>query len=451
MRVLLVHPPEGHVGVPPEAERTQILPEDPGAWDLLCLARFLLGRTRHQPLPVNLRGRTPDEAGLRMALRDAGPAEVAVIRADPAWLPSAARVRRALREDRPDLPLVLIGPHPTWFPEEALALDGGVAFAVAGDPELVLRPLLDHWGNPKRVHHIPGLQGEGFRSPAVWTSDPSELSLPSAPDMRFLGHPHDVAPALRLTRGPAAQGADPFAPDGPRPPLNWPVAQVAARMAGGSGLGLSGMHVADPPGHWTPATLAAWTDALGRADNRLPWQVALRPFEVSTSQIEDLKLTHCHRVVFAMDRPGPEPAPEWRKWLPVWSRSLAEHGIDAVLRIRVGGPAAAVDEQVAAILGLAALAPECRLSVVPLPFSFTCPYLADTREDLLRTWGDWMRAPLDTPFPGPPWGWNDAAAKKIIAGVARHRGGRHRLLRRIRGLPGALRSTVAATARPGRR
>ncbi|MFO1531349.1 MAG: hypothetical protein U1F77_16840 [Kiritimatiellia bacterium] len=78
-----------------------------------------------------------------------------LIRVSSPW-PEPIALTLFARQTFPDLRIGWFGPFPTVFPGQAREL-GGVDFVICGDPEPVMRGMLDFYGLPQRVTKVPGL------------------------------------------------------------------------------------------------------------------------------------------------------------------------------------------------------------------------------------------------------------------------------------------------------
>jgi len=190
VKLVLLNPPKFHqvwAGVPDvfNDQRAHIYPP----MGIMQLAAFLKASTRHA---VALLDAQPglwsheDTAARVLAERP----DVVGITATTHAIRSAATMARTLRAARPDLRIVLGGPHVSAFPEHALAIPE-FDFAVRGDAERPVAALLDRLAEGGDPSGIPGILWR--RDGAVVDNGPAEPveDLDALPLPHREGLPHD--------------------------------------------------------------------------------------------------------------------------------------------------------------------------------------------------------------------------------------------------------------------
>ncbi|MBN1269644.1 MAG: cobalamin-dependent protein, partial [Kiritimatiellae bacterium] len=160
MKVLLVQPPDPPAPVKPVALAGADPPLFAPPWDLLCLRSYLLLHTRHLAAVIDCRTFADLETELAEAIRAEAEPRLLVVSTTSHALGQSAAVLEIARRDFPGMKTVLCGEFPSQFPEQVAAVTR-VDYALAGDPEPILRNLLDYMDVPQRLQRVPGLIREG--------------------------------------------------------------------------------------------------------------------------------------------------------------------------------------------------------------------------------------------------------------------------------------------------
>lgn len=426
MQVLLVHPPDatttGDAG--PAADR--IAPP----WDLVCLHAFLLARTGHVPHLIDTRLFSRFETDFDATLgRLAGP-RLLVVHTRDLHLAEAMAVVETAHRRAPDLPIALCGPFPSAQPQQAITLPH-VNYVLAGDPEPILRALLDSLHAPNRLRQIPGLymRTGGGQGPA-WLPDLAALPIPTWEGPHWIAYRTSVgggvAAELRVSRGHSRTPAD-RATGGAEEPLRfWPFERLAPLVQKCAHKGASEVLITDPPGIWTPDRLRAWCHALIRARNTHPWSFHSLPRQFSAGELSDLREAGCRRLEFILPSCDPELLKRFeclheRRRLVAAVRGVAHEGMQVLVRVWTGGPEERTGERDRIVRMLEALhypafQPE------PFPFAFDSP-LARERGTAggnltLEAWMSWAREPWLQARPVPAWGGAEGA--EAAAQTCRH-------------------------------
>lgn len=408
MFVLLVQPPAlnqqepGHPGAEP--------PSPP--WDLVCLHSYLQNRTGHRSLFFDGRLHTD----WRHALEQIMPADsrqlVVVVRARIFELPAALCVLRAAAALAPEALKVLCGPVTSARPAACAQLPD-IDAVLAGDPEPGLRQLLDNRHAGGRLRQTAGIALRGRSTDPYWWPDLHHLPTPawdSLPWKTYTDHARGgVRALLRVSRGHPGQAAD-RAQGGVDEPLRfWDFDRLAPAFGKCAHLGVVETLVMDPPGIWTVDRLRAWCEALRNVRNTHPWALQLLPRTLSPDEAELLLEVGCRRIELILPSPS---APELARYglagdprsLHHAVRSIAEAGLEVLLRCWVGGPGDGRGETRAWIkLARRLRYPPMRFQVFPL--ALDAPLLQQvTRAPGTPTFDDWLeQAGRDHP-PVAAWG-----------------------------------------------
>lgn len=414
MHVAFVHPPDPAPTVPlaPGAPKDAPSP----SWLLLSLLTFLHAHTGHQArlLDTRLYARFEDEFPAALA-RVPAP-RILVVLASPARLGEVVAVVETARRAAPDAPIALCGSFPSSFPRQALALPQ-VDFALAGDPEPILRALLDFLHAPNRLRQTPGLiRRDTAAASAAWLPDLAALTVPGweGPDWpAYAAAPGEGASArLRISRGHPG-GAPGRACGGAGHPLRfWPLDRLAAALGRCAHKGIVELAVDDPPGLWTPDRLRAWCAALHRAHHTHPWSIRLFPRLLSTTELEQLAAAHCAAVEFLLPSCEPDLLARYEcrmdpSRLARVTGDLHAAGIEPRLHFWVGGPeeTGAEADRIRRWIDRAGHVP---FTLEPFPLRFDSPLYAEraatAREAGLDAWLVWARDPWLLPRPVMAWG-----------------------------------------------
>ena len=175
-------------------------------WNALCLLGFLRGRTRHSGRLFDARHRAHWQDELADALVIPRPIEAAVIACDLRDETAVREVVNLLRKTFPQMPLIGFGESPTFSPQKFTAATGA-DYGLCGDPEPILRQLLDNIHVPFRRQRIASLvhAGSNGTSP-LWTADLKTLALPNLADANFSAYetetyPHGLRFDMQVSRG----------------------------------------------------------------------------------------------------------------------------------------------------------------------------------------------------------------------------------------------------------
>ena len=279
---------------------------------LLGLSAHLAARSRHGCRVIDLNMHRDPPAALRQAVLDTPLPRLLLIHVRYTSLPEAIALTYFARQTFPDIRIGWFGPFPTTFPDQARGV-AGVDFALCGDPEPVMRGMLDFYGLPQRVTKVPGLWIENppahpgpiwldplnGRDLTYWTScwyaDPATLREPDSGEAR-----------ARLTRGHTGLPCDRAHPGLGRPLRRMDLREMAVLFDKLPSLGVTSIAMEDPPGVWDPDTLSEWCGMLDSYRNSRKWSLTLLPAVLSDDLVTRLKNSWCGRVDFLF--PSCDPA-----------------------------------------------------------------------------------------------------------------------------------------------
>ncbi|MFH0953992.1 MAG: hypothetical protein V1873_06650 [Verrucomicrobiota bacterium] len=449
VNALLIQPPDPPQAVapfePPPGDSQLLAP----AWELLCLRSYLYERTRHLCSVVDCRFHADLEKELTEAVEGVPDLGVAAVNASTIGLGQAAAVIEIMKRRFPDVKVAVFGQHPSQFPEHAAAMPW-VDFALAGDPEPILRNLLDYQDVEQRLRRVPGLVMAGHEAgEAYWLPDLRGLALPDWQGVFWgayrVGLKADVCRAqARLSRGHPRSPAD-RASGGLYEPLRlWPMERLAAALQKAPAQGVTEVLLVDPPGVWTPQRLNEWCRTLDYLQNIQPWGLQLLPTLLNQDTMEYLRTSLCCRVEFVF--PSCDPAVLKRYGcivaphdLGVTMGRLEELGLRVHSRFWIGGPEEGEGEdrrvaQTIRSLGFRSFS----LHAFPcLPDTHLYEKYADLAPKL-EDWIAWARSPWTERQPVAVWGGEGAAEDididfdLILTAVRRHP--RNLLKRMLEGL-----------------
>lgn len=428
MNALLIQPP------PPPQPLEAIGPADlqhtATPWDLLCLRTYLLEHTRHLCDIIDCGFFDDLETGLVARIQERPEAEVAVIHATGPGLGEAAAVLDILKRHFPAMKTALCGPYASQYPQQAAAMPR-VDFVLAGDPEPILRNLLDHFDVEPRLQRVPGLlMNESGNGTPYWLDNLRGLSLPDWqgifwPAYRTGGSEGACRAYARISRGHSNTAPDRAWGAAHEPLRLWPADRLAATFQRCGCMGITEVFLDDPPGVWTHDRLHEWCVALERARNIQSWALQLLPAVLSQDTVALLRSVLCKRVEFIVPSCSPEilahhgstvKPSELRGTLAL----LTAAGIRAHVRLWVGGPEETGDEESRVVHMIRAL-DYSPYSLEPFPFVVDSPLYEDfraTSSTHIEDWVHWSRDPWLLNRPVPLWGGN-AAIPRLTASFAK--------------------------------
>lgn len=417
MNVLLIQPPD-----PVDLHFRSSYPDDePDTltpfWDILCLRQFLHDHTRHVCHLADCQFFHDLAAELITAARAVPQPRIFAVYTHALALGEAMAVLDVLKRAFPDDKTVVFGPYPSRFPELAADLPRA-DFALAGDPEPILRNLLDHLDQPSRLNNVPGLLFAGCREKkAYWLDHLKSLSLPDWKGIFWKAYAHHSVCRAQacMSRGHPRTPAD-QAFGGFNEPLRvWPMERVARTVNQGAHQGLSEIFFTDPPGFWTPERLAEWCLALKSTRSSRPWGLRMLPTWLPRASVSMMASTQCRRVEFIFPSTHPKTLRDYGCVIKPWQlretlRTLERNRIRAVVRFWLKGPVEDEREHRWVVRLMASLGyPPSILE--PFPLHFDSPlYRAHTEDPgivRIEDWRQWALNPWFARKPVPLWRGED--------------------------------------------
>lgn len=386
-------------------------------WNLMCLQAYLHKHTRHISRFIDCRLMSDLEAELVARLELMQPPRILVINCPILSLGQVAAVLEICKRNIPNMRTVLCGAYPSAFPDKVAEIPR-VDFALAGDPEPILRSLLDHIDIETRQRRIPGLIMNGsLETTPHWLKTLDRLAIPSWDGIFWgeYGHglPTHLARAeVRLSRGHSGNSADRASESAHEPFRLWPIKKMAALLSHSNHVDLSEFVLTDPPGLWTAERLRQWTAALASQRSVHPWSLRLFPIKLDEDIVADMVITRCRRVELVFptcDRTLLRQygiSDDWQETADM-IETLRDNHIEVLPRFWIGGP----EEERGEEKSIAQMIRRFRFFeyvVEPFPFTLDSPlYNEQTQEATppgLREWIQWSRDPWTGERPVPLWG-----------------------------------------------
>ena len=422
MNVLIIQPPDPEPAVAdlePTPEDCQVFAPP---WSLLCLQSYLRERTRHVGHVLDTRLYSSVERELVEAISAIPEPRFAAINTATFGLGQTAGILEILSRYFPKIRTAVFGEHPSRFPEHALI--ARTEFAIAGDPEPILRNLLDNLDIEPRLQLIPGLiYDRQPKASASWLPSLKALSLPDWsdtfwPSYSLSSSKHALRASIRLSRGHTHQPADRAWGGQSEPLREWSFEQCARNIQQCSGLGITDVLVADPPGFWTPSRLHRWCSVLRHSRNSQPWSLLLLPLAADADIVSDLHSARCTRVQFLVPSCDPDMLEQYG--CTVDGRDMAhtvtlfrQQGISVHVRFWVGGPEEHHGEYARIGKFLRAIGSHCSFSLQPFPLKLDAPLCTGDSSlpaPSIETWMEWAWDPWTRERPIPCWAEEEGAS-----------------------------------------
>jgi hypothetical protein len=417
MNVLFIEPPlplGGRLAYEPPASRAFSPP-----WPLLCLWSYLRQRTRHECYFSDARLYAEVETELLSAVQ-VSKAEAVAVHVAPGSTGEAAAILDIIKRNLPHILTVVWGEYPSQFAGETPDL-GRADYALAGDPEPILRDLLEFHNVPRKLVRVPGLLARWMPSgrPAAWLNDLRSLSLPDWSGIHWSAYADgrgQVRVAARLSRGHTRTPADRAHGDYAEPFRVWPMNRLAVCLQKTTAHNINEVFLEDPPGVWTQERLREWCDTLIKERNTQHWSFRMLPTVLPNETIDLLQRSSCGGVEFlypssasyAVERFA--SAPTLRAFRAALY-SLEAAGIRTHLRFWLAGPESPPDEARAILRIIRALNyPAAAFEVHP--FCPDSPLAMEHPEarDKLNAWLEWLKDPWMHSRPALTWSAADPHA-----------------------------------------
>lgn len=313
MEVLIIQPPTKTVVAFDQTDlrASHIAPP----WDAMCLLGYLHGRSRHTGRIFDARKHVRWEAELERNLTTKTPAiEIAAIQCGRHDLSAVQNVVATLRRLQPGLPLVGFGELPTLSPT-SFRTETGMDYGIVGDPEPVMRQLLDNFALPFRRKRIAGLlQEDSDAATPIWSGDLRTLACPDWNDVTSWAwyegpcYPGGLRADVALTRGATAHPIDALLRPGGAPLRIWPFEQIAAALQECAHIGMLEVHFTDPPHVWDEGRLDAWLTRLTNLQNAQDWSLRLLAMPLDIDMRQRLVEQRCRRVELLIPSCDPRQA-----------------------------------------------------------------------------------------------------------------------------------------------
>lgn len=420
VNVFLIQPPDAPTPVAPLDSAQGALDPFSPPWNLMCLQAFLQRHTRHISRFIDCRLLTDLEPELIRRLEELEPPRVLVINCPTLALGQVAAVLEIAKRNFPAMRTVLCGEYPSTFPEHVSEIPRA-DFALAGDPEPILRNLLDYLDIPQRLRRTPGLIMEGSLNPKPYRLPRlAGLALADWKDIFWneytqILHTRACRAEARMTRGHTGNPGDRAYGDAGSGLRQWPMDRFANLVSQCSHTEIKEIVLTDPPAFWTPDRLREWVQALLYIRNLQPWSLSILPMTLDDELVKDLRSTRCVRVEvifpscdrgvlaeYGIKLDWKEPARTFR--------ALTDAGIRVYPRYWIGGPEEhrGEPERITQTINRFGL---CDYRVEPFPLVIDSPLyeqqLNQGTVPLLDEWIKWAREPWIMERPVPLWGGRD--------------------------------------------
>lgn len=274
-------------------------------WIILCIRAYIMGHTRHHcTLSICDDIAEQSETLLETLLPYMHSQDLIAIHASTHNVPVVNNILDTIKKHNKNIPTALFGSFPSIYPALAQKMEH-CDFVVSGDPEPILRNILDFMDVPQRMSHTPGLSiKEGKPKPAAWLPSLDTLSLPEwerihSSRTKKESSTFKIATA-RLSRGhpktPAAR-----AEESQQEPLRiWSYHKIIQCFQTCSIEGISLVALEDSPAFWTSERLNEWCVSATEMKNVQPWSIQLFPQEITKQKAEQLYQANCRRVHFVI-------------------------------------------------------------------------------------------------------------------------------------------------------
>lgn len=423
MNVFLIQPPDTPVAVGPLDSADGALDLFSPPWNLMSLQAFLQKHTRHICHFIDCRLFTELEAELVRALDHLSPPRIVVINCPILSLGQVTAVLDITKRHFPSMRTVLCGEYPSAYPEHVAEIHRA-DYALAGDPEPILRNLLDYLDVPQRLRRTPGLiMDDSLKIEPYWVNRLTRLALPDWKDIYWEDYSHEYYPhtrraEMRLTRGHTRAPMDRAYGGAGAPLRQWPMDRIAALVSRCSHAEIKEVVLTDPPGFWSQDHLQEWVRQLLYIRNLQPWTLTLPPMPLEDDFISDLRESRCFRIEMVF--PSCDRAvlsdygikTDWREWARTF-QALKAKGVRVYPRYWIGNPEAPRGETDRILQAIRRLAIH-EYRVEPFPFAIDSPlyeeHLDEWTAPVLDEWIRWARDPWFMQRPVPLWGGHESVA-----------------------------------------
>jgi len=351
-------------------------------WSILCLRAYVLERTRHTCIFLDCRQYTHLEKEFIEAVKTVPSPRLLVVNATTENIGQASAILEMAKRHFPETRTVLFGSYPSAFPDHAVNLPWA-DYALAGDPEPILRNLLDYMDVERRLQRVPGLVIPRVQSATpYWLTDLKSLSMPDWHGLFWsayqVGANRGTCRAeMKLSRGHSHCPSDRIFGGMDEPLRTWPLDRAAMTLLKCAHLGVTEVFLTDPPGIWTVERLSQWCKALRMVRNSQPWGLRLLPTFIDDETLADMEFTMCRRVEFVYPSCDPDILKQYGctiepAHLAAMMTVMKEYNIQTVVRFLVGGPEESKPEELRIQQTIASLN-YCRYVMQSMPLVFDAP------------------------------------------------------------------------------
>lgn len=387
----------------------------------MCLQTYLQKHTRHISRFIDCRLMRDLEMELVRSLEELAPPRIMVVNCPILALGQVAAVLEIAKRHFPTMRTVLCGAYPSAFPEHVADIPRA-DFALAGDPEPILRNLLDYVDVEPRLRRTPGLIMYGsVKIKPYWLPRLNALPLPHWEGIYWRDYQqgHACRAIARVTRGHAGTAGQRNHGECAQPARVWPLDRMAQFVSRCSNTEIGEVMLDDPPGHWDDQTLSAWTQALLHVRNAQPWGLTIHPLPLSEQLMDNLVETRCKRIDVLFPSLDRQVLSQYdlkldgRGLEATWAYLRAQ-GIYVFPRFWLGSPEEPRGEsdRIAQFIRRFAL---CDYRIEPFPFIIDSPLYAEHIENgeaaHLQEWIKWSRDPWLEERPVPLWGGRQRVAE----------------------------------------
>jgi len=422
VNVLLVQPSDAQYPVKPLPLADEDVSSFSPPWELLCLRTFISDHTRHIPTLIDCRLFSDVESDLIAAIRAVPEPRILVVNTISHALGQAVAVLAIAKRQFPAMKTAICGEFPSQFPNYVAEMSW-VDYALAGDPEPVIRNLLDYQDVESRLKRTPGLIFAGSEHcKPYWVPRLHGLSVPDWTDIHWSIYQAQSAPRplraqMRISRGHTHVPADRAYGCTTEPMRIWPLDRLTTQMHKCASHGIAEVLLTDPPGVWTPQNLEAWCKELTRTNNTQPWSLQLLPTMLADGTVEEMAASACYRVHFIFPSCDPELLMKYGcllepKHFNETIAQLTHAGIKAHTHFWMGGPEEHGNESARVIRTMRRIS-HTKTTLHPYPFSMDSPLFrklsAENDLHILENWLQWARDPWIIERPIPIWGGKQTA------------------------------------------
>lgn len=380
---------------------------------LLHVQNYILHRSRHECAALDLRQYADGPDQIRHQVREADSDMLLALYTTPANLKSAMDLVRILRSELTETRIALWGPLPSQYPN-LLPYLKEVDFCLCGDPEPLLKRILDYYDQPKRLERIQGVYVPSHEaSPAPrWLESLESMCFndwtgPEWERYRQITGLAYTEAEFSLTRGQTQLPPDIMFSGDQEPLRYYDMDMLANLLQKCSNHGINHVFVKDSPAVWSPEILDQWCHALKVRQNVQSWGLQMLPTHLGAEEIEDLSFASCKRIDFIYPSCDPDQLAEYGcivtpREVRETVEELEEYRIKVMIQYWVGGPMEEPGEA-ARICRTVEELQYTAFTVHPYPFHFDAPLFRERFEmEGTPSLKDWLRLAVNAEAPAQP-------------------------------------------------